>query len=100
MLVLLGSVVVFAIAIWAINRKYGPDAPESILNLTTKIESNTKEVVKDVVSVLDVNNDGKVNLADAKAAAKKVKKVVTKTKKAAPKRSTKVKKPKTKKPKA
>jgi len=55
----------------------------------TKVETAVTEVKAEVKEVLDVNKDGKVDLADAKAAGKKVKA-------AGKKAAAKVKKPKLK----
>jgi hypothetical protein len=65
MLTLLGLVVVLAVVIYFVNRKVMA-APTPLLKVTKKVE----EVA---VKAVDVNGDGKVDLADAVAAVKAVK---------------------------
>ncbi len=74
-----------AVAIYFINRKVMA-APAPLLKTTKKVEET-------VVKAVDVNGDGKVDLADAVAAVKAVKatgkKVVKKAKKITTKKKTK-----------
>jgi len=63
-------VLVLAVAIYFINRKVMA-APAPLLKTTKKVEAV-------VAKTLDVNGDGKVDLADAVAAVKTVKKVAKK----------------------
>lgn len=74
-----------AVAIYLINRKMMA-APAPLLKTTKKVEAA-------MVKTLDVNGDGKVDLADAVAAVKAVettgKKVVKKAKKITAKKKTK-----------
>jgi len=78
-------VFVLAVAIYFINRK-AMVAPAPLLKTTKKVEAA-------VAKTLDVNGDGKVDLADAVAAVKAVettgKKVVKKAKKITAKKKTK-----------
>jgi hypothetical protein len=62
----------------------------------TKVESAVTEVKTEVKSVLDVNKDGKVDLADAVEAGKKVKAGAKKAAGKAKAAAAKVKKPKLK----
>jgi ribosomal protein L18E len=69
-------VLVLAVVIYFLNRKV-MEAPAPLLKATKKVEET-------VVAVADVNGDGKVDLKDAVAAVKKVKKTakkITSTKK-------------------
>jgi hypothetical protein len=105
MLVLV-SILVFALSIWIINSKYGVNAPSNIVSLTPKSDASVQNTdVPDTEATLLV--------APTEAVQKKVKVTkpkTTKTKKVAAKSSTKVKKvtkpsikvkkPRTKKPKA
>jgi membrane protein implicated in regulation of membrane protease activity len=58
-------VLVLAVAIYFLNRKV-MEAPAPLLKATKKVEET-------VVKAVDVNGDGKVDLADAVAAVKAVK---------------------------
>jgi len=72
----LGLVLVLAVAIYFLNRKVMA-APAPLLKATKKVEET-------VVKAVDVNGDGKVDLKDAVAAVKTVKKTakkITSTKK-------------------
>ena len=69
-------VLALAVVIYFVNRKM-MEAPAPLLKATKKIEET-------VVKVVDVNGDGKVDLKDAVAAVKTVKKTakkITSTKK-------------------
>ena len=61
----LGLVLVLAVVIYFLNRKMMA-APAPLLKATKKVEET-------VVKAVDVNGDGKVDLADAVAAVKAVK---------------------------
>jgi hypothetical protein len=70
-----GLVVVLVVVIYFINRK--------VMTVPTPLLKATRKVEEVAVKVVDVNGDGKVDLADAVAAVKTVKqtgkKVVKKT---------------------
>ena len=62
------------------------------LFVNNPITSEVKKLQEEVTAVLDVNKDGKVDVADAKEAVKKVKAVETKVKASAKKMTSKKKK--------
>lgn len=93
MLTVLAVVAVAAVVIWFVNGKYTSEVSNPVLNLTTKVKTSTKDI-------LDVNNDTKINSEDVKAAVTKDNQSATVAKKAPKKVVAKVKKPKSKKPKA
>ena len=62
-------IAVVAVAGYAAWRYYGKSSSAAV---ETKVEEIKAEVTESVLSVADVNKDGKVDLNDAKAVAKKV----------------------------
>lgn len=89
LLLLVGGVVATVFILRHAFKKY-----EATKN-NVETEGNPVDFVKnEVKNVLDVNNDGKVNLEDAVVAAEKVKKVTKKVANKTKKAVTKAKKPK------
>jgi protein involved in sex pheromone biosynthesis len=92
---LIALLVGLGVVYWFYRNK-DKDAAFSVDTFKTEVKEEVakveEKVVAEVKKTLDVNKDGKVDLADAKAAVKKVR---TPAKKAAPKAKPAAKKPKT-----